>query len=207
MPVARDLTKRKFGRLGVVRRLVERSRDGRIRWLCRCHCGGVTATTTSALLSGNTTSCGCQRADSNRRDVIERFLEKVRKTKKCWLWIAGTNEWGYGTFSVNGEFRLAHRAAYELFVGPVPVGKGVLHSCDTPACVRPDHLRPGTDADNTGDRFARGRMTVVYSRKVVDEVIAAVANGTSQAEMARRTGMSPAQVCRIVNGTRRARIA
>ena len=47
--------------------------------------------------------------------------------------------------------------AYELFVEDIKKGNEVLHSCDTPACVRPSHLWQGTQKDNIQDSISKGR--------------------------------------------------
>ena len=98
-----------------------------------------------------------------------RFWSKVDRCghDDCWPWL-GTkkmpNNIGeqYGTFGVseNGnrtEYR-AHRLAYMLAVGEVPDGILVMHTCDTPLCVNPNHLELGTNADNMADRDAKGRV-------------------------------------------------
>ncbi|MCD1287310.1 HNH endonuclease [Brevibacterium sp. CCUG 69071] len=68
-----------------------------------------------------------------------------------------TDRDGYGLFSFGNRHRRAHRASYELHVGPIPDGLVVRHKCDNPPCVNPLHLEVGTGVDNTNDRFIRGR--------------------------------------------------
>lgn len=79
----------------------------------------------------------------------------------CWLWTGATDEYGYGQLSrhVNKK-RInlkAHRFSYQLHKGPIPDGLKILHSCDTPLCINPAHLRAGTDKENKADSIARGR--------------------------------------------------
>lgn len=92
-----------------------------------------------------------------RRPVKDRFWEKVRKTDDCWEW-TGARTQGYGAFMVNREVgaKRAHILSYEWNVGPTE-GRWVLHRCDNPPCVRPDHLFLGTNADNMRDMSAKGR--------------------------------------------------
>jgi hypothetical protein len=74
----------------------------------------------------------------------------------CWLWLGGTDRLGYGKVNVQGHF-LAHRLAYAETHGDIPEGLLVLHKCDVPSCVNPDHLYIGDDQDNMNDMAARGR--------------------------------------------------
>ena len=107
------------------------------------------------------------------RSLSERIWERVEKTEGCWLW-RGTLKRGYGVIAIRHQTsRLVHRLIYEMEVGPIPEGMGVLHDCDTPACVRPDHLFLGTQVDNTRDmdRKGRGRRHFESTRKLTLEQV------------------------------------
>jgi hypothetical protein len=94
-------------------------------------------------------------------EVRDRFWANVQKSEGCWLWIGLRITSGYGQFWFGKrKVRMAHRAAYELMVGPIPPGFILRHRCDNPPCVRPDHLEPGTQKDNIRDMFVRGRALV-----------------------------------------------
>jgi hypothetical protein len=75
----------------------------------------------------------------------------------CWLWDGALSANRYGSVSFRGCVCRAHRLSYEAFVGPIPDGMHVLHKCDVPSCVNPDHLFVGTHQDNMDDRGAKGR--------------------------------------------------
>ena len=99
------------------------------------------------------------------RPVRERFGEKFIKgdgPNACWIWTdcmstGDSRGTGYGRFWLRGKTLRAHRVAWELYRGPIPDGLHVLHRCDNPSCVRPDHLWLGTTGDNNVDRDAKGR--------------------------------------------------
>lgn len=93
------------------------------------------------------------------RPLRERFNEKwtPEPFSGCWLWTAFTARKGYGRIGSGKSVPLAHRVSWTLHRGPIPEGMHVLHHCDTPSCVNPDHLFLGTDADNHRDSVAKGR--------------------------------------------------
>ena len=79
----------------------------------------------------------------------ERFWRRVTKTDTCWLWLNGEAKTRYGKFEVDGRTVSVHRWSYEHFVGPIPVGLQIDHTCGVTLCVRPDHLEPKTAGANT----------------------------------------------------------
>lgn len=98
-----------------------------------------------------------------RRDVVERFRERVQKTDGCWLW-TGDVARRYGRITIGQRAIRAHRFSYELHVGRIPKGMMVCHRCDVPLCVNPDHLFLGSAKDNMKDavdkrRHAQSRKT------------------------------------------------
>jgi hypothetical protein len=92
------------------------------------------------------------------KTLEERFWAKVHKTDGCWLWTGGHSH-GYGNLARTKQEGpiLAHRYSYELAYGSFPAELHVLHTCDTPRCVRPDHLFLGTHQDNIADMARKGR--------------------------------------------------
>ena len=96
-----------------------------------------------------------------RGTLEERFWPKVLKgaEKECWLWQANKNNMGYGMIQSleYGRKILAHRASFIIKNGPIKDDICVLHRCDTPSCVNPNHLFLGTKLENNKDRDAKGR--------------------------------------------------
>jgi hypothetical protein len=74
------------------------------------------------------------------------------------MWSMGTDKDGYGRMFFNGKYRRTHQIAWIITHGPIPEGHCVCHTCDTPGCVRPDHLFLGTNLDNILDRQKKGRQ-------------------------------------------------
>lgn len=97
-----------------------------------------------------------------------RVFIKERITESptgCWLWNRSHASSGYGDFRMNGKHYLAHRASYEAFIGPIPVGMWVLHKCDVRSCVNPEHLFLGTNQDNIADSVRKGRRKGITRKR------------------------------------------
>lgn len=150
--------------------------------------------------------------------VVEYILSRVEFDTNggCWLWPGAPNASGYGGYSLHGKTQLAHRVSYAAFKGPIPKGTGdrfglvVMHKCDTPACVNPEHLLVGTQRENIDDRHKKGRSRSDGSRQGVShhmaklnestvlEVRRRVAMGDQQCVVAMEFGLSPVHVSMIV---------
>lgn len=104
---------------------------------------------------------------------VTRFFKKIEKTETCWNWTASTNGRGYGQFGLGarklGNIK-AHRYSWWLHNCDIPDGMCVLHKCDNPTCVNPDHLFLGTKQDNSRDMYTKQRCSLqkypeLYKRK------------------------------------------
>ena len=103
---------------------------------------------------------GGWRPNSGRKPVPlkKRILYSVDEETGCWIWSGNKcKRMGYGRVSHKGRYIGAHRGSYLVHVGDVPDGLCVLHKCDNPSCVNPDHLFLGTYQDNTNDAIKKNR--------------------------------------------------
>jgi hypothetical protein len=146
-------------------------------------------------------------------DVRRRFWAKVRvldSDKPCWMWTGSrTSNGRYGQFAWAARFGRtrpvgAHRTAYELAHGvEIADGLQILHSCDTPLCVNPNHLFLGTHTDNMQDASGKGRLSIPRrrNRSVKPEVIARyLAGGVTQDQLAVEFGVHKMTVHRWCRG-------
>lgn len=82
----------------------------------------------------------------------------------CWLWLGGWDRQSYGKINKRSiSYGLAHRAFYKHFIGPIPEGMLILHKCDTPPCINPDHLFAGSPGDNMKDMHRKNRHPSKFS--------------------------------------------
>lgn len=94
-----------------------------------------------------------------RNFLLANFVEvRGPLATKCWDWCRATTVAGYGHIRHNNHDYNTHRLFYVLYNGPIPKGLCVLHECDRAVCCNPDHLKLGTERDNTNDCIARGRL-------------------------------------------------
>lgn len=134
------------------------------------------------------------------------FWSRVEKSEGCWLWTGSKTSAGYGDLNFMYQHVLAHRLSYTLSNGEIPKGYLVLHRCDTPLCVRPDHLFLGTDADNMNDKAAKLRNRRSLTLQQIREVRALL--GTMpQADIARKLKLATGTVSKIKLGKSYGRVA
>lgn len=88
-------------------------------------------------------------------DLMERLLADTEWVGDCLIWTGSTTKGGYGQVTIDQVHWMTHRLSWTLHNGQPP--RWVLHTCDTPPCVNPEHLFDGSSADNTADKMAKGR--------------------------------------------------
>lgn len=126
------------------------------------------------------------------------------KGDDCLIWPFATQRKGYGHVRIDGKDCSAHSVVCEAVHGPAPDGREAAHSCRTPPCINPQHLRwdtrPGNHADklkhgthDRGERHSRHKLTE-------QQVLAIRASKEPQLRCAQRYGVSKTLVRRIRTG-------
>lgn len=150
-----------------------------------------------------------------KREISKEYIQEnisVDPDTGCWVWQKHIGAWGYGMFGrSSGGVRKtykAHRASYELYVGPIPDGMMICHKCDNPACCNPEHLYAGTGSDNMNDMWSRDRHPKHNSKagakitvEQVNEIRELEGTGTLR-EIGAKYGISAQSVLNIFNRTR-----
>jgi hypothetical protein len=156
----------------------------------------------------------CSQQCAQPRTTIENVIEKLMANRAvtasgCWLWTGGVSASGYGAITISGKLEGVHRAAYAAFIGPIPDGKMVLHSCDVRLCFAKSHLRIGTAVDNSADMVSRNRgvdnagSKHGMSKLTEDDVArikARLASGDKDVDIAADSGCSSATISDIKSG-------
>lgn len=144
-----------------------------------------------------------------------RLLENLTvglRADECWEWTGyRKNKYGFTEFSEQGIY--AHRLSWLLHRGEIPEGMQVLHKCDNPPCVNPDHLFLGTNQDNVADMRAKRRAVDPpvkrgienFKATLTDGQVAQIiaAHGVPQRKLARQFGASQSTIWRLRHGQTR----
>lgn len=121
----------------------------------------------------------------------------------CWLWLGGTNQKNYGHIwsSELKRHERAHRMVYQILIGAIPAGQQLLHRCDNPYCVNPDHMFVGSNAENMADRDAKGRQargeSCALAKLTEDQVRAIRQSSGSHVAVGKQFGTSAMNVADI----------
>lgn len=148
---------------------------------------------------------GDQMTNLNPSKVLKRFFKHIDKADGCWTWTSSKNSDGYGQFNICGASKSAHRVSWELHNGNIPDGMHVLHKCDNPPCVNPEHLFLGTNHDNVLDREAKGRNRASRNKgtknpsvKITESDVLEIRSSTmKQIELAKKFGVTFQMISRI----------
>lgn len=133
---------------------------------------------------------------------------QIEPVTGCWLWTRATVWDGYGRLRCGGKTYRAHRVSYQVFVGEIPEGLHILHNCHRPGCINPDHLRAGTQQDNSTDMVKAGRSTFGerhHKAKLTREDVRMMRKmyaegGVTHRELAKRYGVTRSVVSHMIRG-------
>jgi hypothetical protein len=180
-----------------------------VKWRCVCKCGNERIVRHSNLIRGSLLHCLDKATHSpayNKEEIHRRFLSRVDQNAPngCWVWVGAVNKErnGYGVFSAGRKMLRAHRYSYEYFIGPISDGLMVLHHCDNPACVNPEHFHLGKHKENANDRKIRNRTGWKLAADVVREIKEKLSVGNVpglQTALATEYGVTPSLINNIYN--------
>lgn len=145
----------------------------------------------------------------HRNESIEdQFWKRVKKEDGCWIWTGAKSSAGYGQLRHKNKLYYAHRISYKLHYGKDPGEFHVLHKCDNPACVNPEHLSLGSHLDNMHDCIKKrrrhdGAKACLTEKMVIDIKDLYEKKKITQKAIAEKYGVDQSHICKIVNGKRR----
>ncbi len=145
---------------------------------------------------------------SSLPSIENRFWSKVDRSgglDACWPWMGHRIYSGYGQFKLHPYHPVvASRFAYEIKIGPIPVGFFVCHKCDNPPCCNPAHLFLGTQQDNMDDMAIKGRRAINSNASLTKEMVIEIRSKYrprkyTQMKLAEEFGIDQSTVSLIIN--------
>lgn len=144
------------------------------------------------------------------KDII-RIFKYIVFGDLCWEWWGSKNAKGYGRIQLggtSGSLFLVHRIMYSAYVGEIPDGLLVCHSCDNPSCCNPEHLFLGTEGQNTHDALTKDRLwqpryqgEMVGNSKLNEEAVVLIREAEEdQPTLARRFNVSQSLISLVQSG-------
>lgn len=144
---------------------------------------------------------------------IEERKHFIKESDGCWIWLKYRDKRGYGHLRRFGKNWLAHRYMYLCTNGDFDRSLNILHKCDNPSCINPDHLFIGTQRDNILDCIEKKRYNrpkgeynpnCKYSDIIVEEIRELYSTGLfTQKQLSKLFGISKSMVGYYVNNTYR----
>jgi len=135
------------------------------------------------------------------------FNDRFNMSGNCMVWSGYKNPGGYGQATLGGKRVLAHRMSFAVHKGDIPKGMMVLHACDNPGCINPDHLFLGTAKDNDSDCRMKGRQTKTNGSfngrsKITEELAIAIRQlpKKNQRLLAQKYGVTQKVIWNVQNG-------
>ncbi|MBT7630984.1 MAG: hypothetical protein HN597_14965 [Desulfobacula sp.] len=152
---------------------------------------------------------------NKKKSLLDRILQKTKKMNNgCWIWTGaktggpGDDKFKYGYIRIKNKSKRVHRVLFEE-TNKMKIGKlFLLHKCDTPLCINPDHMRIGTQVDNVKDMISKNRdihpvgegNNSKLKEKDVLKIRREAKGGTSYASLSRKYGVCTSHVRKIVIG-------
>jgi len=143
-----------------------------------------------------------------REEVLDDFLRRTKPVdiRKCWEYLGPRSPKNYGLFPYNRLTWKVHRFAYVFFIGPIPSGTEVCHTCDNPPCANPLHLFAASHARNMQDASEKCRLchgeshrSATVTAKIVGRIRQQYDNGVTIKELTRMFQRSGNCIFKIVH--------
>jgi hypothetical protein len=171
-------------------------------FVCRCSCGTHVRVRKEDLAHGKQLFC-TKTCTARSPRTLDEWLQRTTKSGDCMLW-QGPRTNGYGRITVDKHVVYAHREVHRLASGESP--EVVMHTCDTPQCINPAHLKSGDIYSNTQDMVDKGRQSkgaahykAKLTEKEVREIRAARTAGVPVSKLAKAYEVSRGAIYYLVS--------